>query len=86
MLFYIVESLGNVLCQGYDNGTHNQMKKGVQLKDSRFVHNVTDNQQGNFYISGHVHRSMDNVTQHVNARTWLGAVVLLPCYCISTTT
>ena len=82
VLFYIVESLGNVLCQGYDDGTHNQMKKGVHLKDSGFVHNVTDNQQGNFYfISGHVNRSMVNATQHVKVAISLasGSIQLANC-------
>ena len=66
ILVYIIESLNNIMATDYDDDTQSQLKKGIALKNSGFVHNVTDNQQGTFYyLSGHVHRSMVMETQHV---------------------
>ena len=81
---YLVESLNNIMCPGYNDGTEKPLKKGLALKDSGFVHNVTDHQVGNFYfISGHVHRSMKTKEgpQHVIVALSLasGSVQLANC-------
>ena len=82
VLHYIIESLGNVMIDGYDDGTENQMKKGERLKDSGFVNTVFDNQQGNFYyISGHVHRSMVNENHHVRVAISVGSGHILLANC-----
>ena len=57
---YLVESLSDVMCPGgYADATEKPLRKGEALLGSGFVHNVTDNDEGNFYfLSGHIHRSM----------------------------
>ena len=54
-----MESLGNVLGGGYDDCTEKPLKKGNNLKDSAFVHNLTDNHFDNiFHLSAWCHRSI----------------------------